>query len=54
MSPSRSNPVPKSGPDEPNDPPPEQDPTHDVPVYPEGDPPLRPDGGPGRGGGGAR
>ncbi len=23
----------------PNDPPPEQEPTHDVPVYPEGDPP---------------
>jgi hypothetical protein len=24
---------------EPNDPPPQEDPTHDVPVYPEGDPP---------------
>jgi len=43
MSQSRSNPVPRSGPDEPNDPPPEQDPTHDVPVYPEGDPPPSPE-----------
>jgi hypothetical protein len=26
---------------EPNDPPPQEDPTHDVPVYPEKDPPPR-------------
>jgi hypothetical protein len=25
---------------DPNDPPPQEDPTHDVPVYPEKDPPL--------------
>ena len=31
------------GPEDPNDPPPEQDPTHDVPVYPEGDPPPTPE-----------
>ena len=28
---------------DPEDPPPEQDPTHDVPVYPEGDPPPEPE-----------
>jgi hypothetical protein len=28
---------------DPNDPPPQEDPTHDVPVYPEKDPPLGPD-----------
>jgi hypothetical protein len=29
----------------PNDPPPQEDPTHDVPVYPEGDPPPSPETG---------
>ena len=43
MSPSRSKPAAQIGPDDPNDPPPEQDPTHDVPVYPEGDPPPTPE-----------
>jgi hypothetical protein len=31
------------GPNGPDDPPPEQDPTHDVPVFPEGDPPPSPE-----------
>ena len=44
MSPSRSKPATQiDGPDDPNDPPPEQDLTHDVPVYPEGDPPPTPE-----------
>ncbi len=44
MSPSRSKPATQiDGPEDPNDPPPEQDPTHDVPVYPEGDPPPTPE-----------
>jgi hypothetical protein len=43
MSPSRSKRVTQIGPDDPNDPPPEQDPIQDVPVYPEGDPPPTPE-----------
>jgi len=43
MSQSRSKLATQIGPDDPNDPPPEQDPTHDVPVYPEGDPPPSPE-----------
>jgi hypothetical protein len=43
MSPSRSKPATQIGPDDPNDPPPEQDPIQDVPVYPEGDPPPTPE-----------
>jgi hypothetical protein len=44
MSPSRSQPATQiDGPEDPNDPPPEQDPTHDVPVFPEGDPPPSPE-----------
>ena len=44
MSPSHPKPATQiDGPEDPNDPPPEQDPTHDVPVYPEGDPPPTPE-----------
>lgn len=40
MSQSRSKPTTQIGPD---DPPPEEEPTQDVPVYPEGDPPPTPE-----------
>lgn len=40
MSQSSSKPATQIGPE---DPPPEQEPTQDVPVYPEGDPPLEPE-----------
>ena len=44
MSPSNPKPATQiDGPDDPNDPPPEQDPIQDVPVYPEGDPPPTPE-----------